>query len=262
MITVKSLKVAPIHHPIARKFIERNHYSGKFVNNSCLHFGVFHEGRLYGVMSFGSPMDKRRTIGLVRGTKWHEMFELNRMAFSEALPRNSESRCLSIAFKLIKKNYPHVKWILSFSDACQCGDGTIYRASGFYLVGIKENKNICMYGDGRVIHKLTIESNPNKKRPELGYRSYFEITKGKNCFSKYLDFVGGKSLSGFQIKYVYFLDPSQKENLTTPILPFSEIERSGAGMYKGKKRVTKASSGDQSEGGGAVPTHTLQSSES
>jgi hypothetical protein len=45
--------------------------------------------------------------------------------------------CNSI--KLIKKNAPHIKWILSFSDGNQCGDGTIYRASGFKLIGVNKN---------------------------------------------------------------------------------------------------------------------------
>ena len=62
------------------------------------------------------------------------------MAFDEYLPKNSESRCFAIAIKMIKKNTPHIKWVISFSDATQCGDGAIYRASGFYLTAIRESK--------------------------------------------------------------------------------------------------------------------------
>ena len=49
------------------------------------------------------------------------------MAFSDRLPRNSESRALAIAFKMIRKHYPHIEWVISFADGTQCGDGTIYR---------------------------------------------------------------------------------------------------------------------------------------
>jgi hypothetical protein len=73
-------------------------------------------------------------IDLVHGTKWNEFIELNRMAFSEFLPKNSESRAIAIAIKLIKKKAPHIKWIISFADGTQCGDGTIYRAAGFDLL--------------------------------------------------------------------------------------------------------------------------------
>jgi len=58
----------------------------------------------------------------------------------------------------------------------------------------------------------------------------------------------------------YFLDPTARERLTVPILPFSEIDRRGAGMYRGKPRVRSADSGTpgiQPGGGGANPTRTL-----
>jgi hypothetical protein len=257
MIKVKDLVIKPIIAKSARDFIKMLHYSGTCVNNSCLHFGIFHKNRLYGVVSLGPPMDKRKIINLVSGSKWNDFLEINRMALSDYMPKNSESRCLSIIFKLIKKNYPHIKLIISFSDATQCGDGTIYRASGFNLIGIKENKNICKINNS-IIHKLTLESVPNKKREELLGKSYFDITRGKNDFNKVVLYFNGKILAGYQIKYIYFIDKSCKENLTVPILPFSEIDRLGAGMYKGKRRVKKANSDDQSESGGAVPTHTLQ----
>lgn len=71
---------------------------------------------------------------------------------------------------------------------------------------------------------------------------------------------GWKPKAGFQIRYVYFLDATARDRLTVPILPFSEITRRGAGMYRGKPRVASADSGtsaDQAEGGGANPTATL-----
>ena len=69
-----------------------------------------------------------------------------------------------------------------------------------------------------------------------------------------------EKLKGFQLRYVYFLNPEAKKRLTVPILPFSKIDEMGAGMYKGKpKRLTEANSGDQPESGGATPTQTLQS---
>lgn len=136
------IEVKVIPSKLANPFIKRVHYSGKVVNNSTLHFGVFLDGFLHGVMSFGNPTDKRKVLGLVEGTEWNGMLELNRMAFDDYLPRNSESRAISIAMRLIKKNAPHVKWVLSYADGCQCGDGTIYRASNFVLTGIKKNTGL------------------------------------------------------------------------------------------------------------------------
>ena len=232
-----SLKVIP--SAIAAPFIRQYHYSGKVVNNSTLHFGAFLDGRLHGVMSYGPSLVKAHIIGLVAGTGWNEYLELNRMAFDSYLPRNSESRAISQSVKLIKRNAPHIKWIVSFADACSCGDGAIYRASNFVLTGIKENEGLFLLPDGSVIHKLTLESTPEQPRPELGGRSFFDVTDGKFSVKKYLDAAGATLLPGYQLRYIYFIDKSKRKDLTVPEIPFSRIDELGAGMYRGK-RITLA----------------------
>ena len=239
MASAKDIIVKPIKASAANELVKRVHYSGKVVPNSQLHFGAFLNGKLEGVMSFGPSMKKSGIIGLVSGTSWNGFIELNRMAFSDKLPRNSESRCMSIAFNLIKKNYPQIEWVISFSDGSQCGDGAIYRASGFVLTQIKENSQIRI--------------NPSTGEP---MQSMAAFHAGKSR-----DFKNWEKITGYQLRYIYFLNKAARERLTVPILPFSKIDEMGAGMYKGIKRVTKANSGDHPESGGAVPTDTLQSNE-
>lgn len=214
----KNILIKPINSNISNAFCKKHHYSGKVVQNSKLHFGVFYKNNLEGVLQFGSPMDKRKVLPLVKGTLWNEMLELNRMAFSDILPRNSESRSISITSKIIKKNYPHIKWILSYSDATQCGDGTIYRASGFFLTGIKKNSTILLLPDGRKVARLTLDGN---------------CVKDSGWWKKN----GAVPLEGFQLRYILFLNKEEVKNLAVEILPFDKIKELGAGMYKGKKRV-------------------------
>ena len=243
MASAKDIVVKPISAKAANALVKRVHYSGKVVNNSTLHLGAFLNDKLEGVMSFGSPLDKRKVLPLVEGTQWNGMLELNRMAFSDLLPRNSESRALSVAFRLIKKHYPHIEWVLSFSDGCQCGDGTIYRASGFVLTQVKKNSTLIKLEDGTIAANIT-------------YSKAKHILKTGGAKMP----VGAEKIPGFQLRYIYFLNPAARQRLTVPILPFSKIDEIGAGMYKGKpKRMTEANSGDQPESGGATPTHALQS---
>ena len=122
MASAKDLIVKPISAKDAAALVRSVHYSGKVVQNSQLHLGVFLDGRLEGAMQFGPSLDKRKIQGLVRDTGWNGFIELNRMAFSDRLPRNSESRALGVAFRMIRKHYPHIEWVVSFSDATQCGD--------------------------------------------------------------------------------------------------------------------------------------------
>lgn len=215
MSSAKDLHVAPISSADARAGVKTWHYSGKVVNNSQLHFGVFWEGKLEGVMQFGPPMSKKGLLSLVKDTAWNGFLELNRMAFSDKLPRNSESRALAVALRMIRKNYPHIEWVLSFSDATQCGDGAIYRASGFQLCGAKRNVSLQRLPSGEVVSSMSLR------------------------LPRFLGTDGRKQklppLPGFQFKYIYFLNPAAKDRLTVPLLPFSTIDELNGRMYKGVK---------------------------
>lgn len=253
MPSAKDLVVRPITAQAANALVRRIHYSGKVATNSQLHLGVFLDGILEGAMQFGPSMDKRKTMTLVHGTAWNGFLELNRMAFSDRLPRNSESRALGVAFRMIRKHYPHVEWVVSFSDATQCGDGTIYRASGFVLTSIKANKQILEW-NGQLIAKKTLD-NENYPKPEGKYFSRHLLETGQ-----------AKPLDGYQLRYVYFLNPAARDRLAVPVLPFDQIDKLGAGMYRGERvsmedrRVKQAMAGDHPEQrqGGTDPHAPIQ----
>ena len=231
----KEIIVKVIPTKIANEFVKKHHYSGKFVNGSDLNFGCFLDGKMHGVLQYGNPLDRSKVIGLVETenktihTKWNEFRELNRMAFDDYLPKYSESRCIAISIMLIKKNAPHIKWLLSFSDSTQCGDGTIYRASGFYLTAIKINNQLMKMPDGNICHKIVFaDGNTGAVKDKLKYNK----PKGKSE-GVWLKEIGAEPIIGHQLRYIYLVDKTCK--ITVPILPFSKIDEMGAGMYKGQK---------------------------
>lgn len=248
MTSAKSIHVAPISSQDARAFVRRHHYSGKTTTNSQLHLGAFLGTRIVGVAQFGPPMDRSKAIGLVRGTPWNGLLELNRLALLDDTPRNTESRFLAVSMRLLRKHAPHVQWVLSFADATQCGDGTIYRAAGFVLTGIKRNKQMLRMPDGSIMARKTLD-DPNHR----GIDGRFGSAVARDA--------GAVALPGFQLRYIYFIDPTARDRLTVPVLPFSAIAEAGAGMYLGKPRASEASSDApsvQDGEGGAAPTLTLQ----
>ena len=52
---------------------------------------------------------------------------------------------------------------------------------------------------------------------------------------KMAEFLGAEVMPGFMLRYIYFLDPSYRQRLTVPEIPYSKIWEVGAGMYKGEK---------------------------
>ena len=162
-------------------------------------------------MSFGHSLDKAKTQKLVKNTGWNEFCELNRMAFDDYLPRNSESYCIGKALRLLKKNAPHLKWVISFADGCSCGDGTIYRASNFVLTQIKKNSTMWINDKGNKVQNMSFATNPALKKKEF------------------------KCRDGYMFRYIDFLDKKCIKDLTCEIIPFSKIKEMGAGMYKGVK---------------------------
>jgi hypothetical protein len=267
----KDIVLRPIDSKAANELVRRVHYSGKVVQNSQLHIGVFYHGTLEGAMQFGPSLDKRKIQRLVSGTQWHEFIELNRLAFTDNLPRNSESRALAIGMRLLRKHAPQIKWVATFADGTQCGDGTIYRAAGFILTGIKDNNQIWEAPTGARFSRTSLTDNRSKQEQAKAQRlCCFTATvlpgigaigssSGASTMRAYKE-AGFVPLVGFQLRYIYFLDPAYRAKLTVPELPYSEIERRGAGMYKGKPRgrgETDNAPQSNEETGGASPTRPL-----
>jgi hypothetical protein len=272
MATAKDIILKPISAKQANDLVKRVHYSGKVVQNSQLHIGVFLHGKLEGAMQFGPSLDKRKIMGLVQGTEWNEFIELNRMAFTDTLPRNSESRAIGIAMRLLRQHAPQVKWVISFADACQCGDGTIYRASGFVLTGVKENAQnyklpfaenlkpepllaegltkhdiqiLRAWLDKITPHKMSLEGAPHAHKMSLegGCRPSAllsevkqimrVVTGGGTSADRLFRLMGGVPAVGHQLRYIYFIDPAYRQRLTVPEIPFDRIAEMGARMYRG-----------------------------
>lgn len=246
----KRIRVAPVERKAADACVERWHYSGRTYPKSRLHLGVWLDGEMLGAMQFGPPLQTSNLVGLVRDTSWNGFVELNRMAFSDRLPRNSESRALSVAMRMMREHAPHVGWCVSFADGTQCGDGAIYRASGFVLTGLKRNTSLWRTPTGAVVSDVGVRTSERLRR-----------SIGADGSATSLREAGCSTLAGFQLRYVFFIDPTARERLTVPVLPFSAIDAAGARMYRGEKMtraVSSARDGAPVAAGGATPTTALR----
>ncbi|OPZ24550.1 MAG: hypothetical protein BWZ03_00130 [bacterium ADurb.BinA186] len=264
MSSAKEIKIYLKPKPEIDKIIKKLHYSGKVCVGSQLNFGVYLRGILIGGLQFGKSIDIRRT-GPTIGCGMHDYLELNRMAIADVGIKNVESRSISYCLNFIKKNYPFIKAVLSFADATQCGDGTIYRASGFKLIQINKNKSILKVDD-ELIAKKSLDhvmlSNGKYlssllKSGTIADKTLndFKLPNGKSALS----LINAKPMPGFQFKYVYYFD--KEIEAKQKFIPFSEIPKE-AKMYLGIGVSSKeiVASGVQPEEEGANPIDTLQNS--
>lgn len=240
MFTAKDIIVKVIDSASSRKIVERHHYSGKCTQNSQIHFGVFLNGKLEGALQFGPSIDKRRMAENL-GIGFNEGLELNRMALSDACPKNSESRALGICLRMIRKKYPHLRVVISFADACQCGDGTIYRASGFKLHSYKKNTSLLKMPNGQIVAKKSLDHSSSSSGR---YMSSVAIGDG------------ARPIAGFQMKYLFFFDKELEKKFK--FVDFDKMPDE-ARMYKGSKRSEHEInvSSYQLEESGVIPTTAL-----
>ena len=105
---------------------------------STINFGAFFGNRCVGALSFGGvnateiyPYFDRRTQ---KG--W---YEIKRLAMADECPKNSESRFIGIAIRLLRKAF-EVKGIITYADS-GVHEGIIYRATGFEYKGLTAAKS-------------------------------------------------------------------------------------------------------------------------
>lgn len=180
---------------LARTVITRYHYSHKAVNNSYLHLGVFAGRELVGVLQFGYAMNPNSGRNIVIGTGNREYMELNRMWIHDSQPRNTESRAISYAFRIIRSLHPSVRWVQSFADE-RCGAaGAVYQAANFLFIG----SHFCGFYelDGVLYHELTM--NCTKRGGASTLLRANRQRAVRRTFRQY--------------RYIYFLDKRAKGQL-------------------------------------------------
>jgi adenine modification enzyme len=148
----------------ANAIIVRNHYSKKFYSATVSHLGVYIDGELVGVLQYGRAMNPGSAGSIVEGATMADFFELNRMWLSDFAPRNSESKALSYSIKFVRRRYPSIKFIQSFSDE-RCGlFGTVYQAAGFTFHG--EHTSPFWELDGEIYHNSILTDGRQAETPK------------------------------------------------------------------------------------------------
>jgi hypothetical protein len=146
------LRIEIIPKRVAQNAYDQWHYlSGKgFL--ATYNFGVFYNGELQGAISYGIP-NSPHIKGVYTESTQGEYLELTRLALSDVCPKNSESRVIALTLKMLHKNLPNLKGVITYADTAQKHTGIIYRATNFVYKGLTAPKTD-LYVDGKKVGKL------------------------------------------------------------------------------------------------------------
>lgn len=141
----------------ARDMIICGHYSHKFQGYfGKVNVGVYTEGRLVGVASFGGLMNPNSFKNFGDFGK-DEILELNRLWVDDELGMNTETMLLSASWKIMRQAHPEIKVVQSFADG-RLGAGTIYKATGFKYYGVESTLFFQDKVTKVISHKVGIEN--------------------------------------------------------------------------------------------------------
>lgn len=150
------------------------HYS-KVVPAQYIGYSVFNNKNEWcGVILFGGGASAN--MGKPYKLNYGQYLELTRMALNGK--QESTSKAMSIAIKLIKKQNPTVKLLISYADKGQNHYGTIYQATNWYFVDESESSGKDFFYKGEWRHDRTLNEYPKdflatlKTRKRSGKRKY------------------------------------------------------------------------------------------
>lgn len=167
---------------VAKEYIKKYHYSHGCHNMPSPCYGLFDNQQLIGVLMFATPCSERVRASVFGDSKEEKnaVVELHRLHILDVTPKNAESYFIGKCLKLLKKDRPQTKAVLSFSDTTIGHNGTIYKASNFYFIGKTAPTTFYLDAEGRLRHPRQCGHNITRKEAEkMGWVATKRMAKNR-----------------------------------------------------------------------------------
>jgi len=163
-----------------------NFHYAKSVPNVGTGYSVFNQNNQWcGCICFG--VGATNLAGVPYGLRCGEIIELLRVALNGE--QGITSNVVATSIKLLKKQNPLVKMIVSYADSEQQHLGIIYQAMNFYYVGFSVDSNLIV--NGKREHRRSISgkygTNSKDKLEKMGLKVERIVTKPKYKYIYPLD---------------------------------------------------------------------------
>ena len=182
----KDYEVQAIQSKETHDYLRNIHYAHRIPSISYA-FGLFKDGEIVGVVTYGTPASSTLCRGIC-GDEWQKfVIELNRLVLRDNLP-NEASRLVAASLRLLPK--PRI--IVSFADTAQDHVGIVYQATNFFYTGLSakfrdvrvrglEHQHHATYG-----HGLTY----NQIKEKYGEENVYFVERSRK--HRYVIFVGDR----------------------------------------------------------------------
>jgi hypothetical protein len=219
-------------HDAARHAVMRWHYSRQMPKAKLVKVGVWEDDKFRGAIIYG--LGANRHIARPFGLTDTEACELVRVALAPGR-EHPTSQCVAISLKLLRRQSPGLRLVVSYADAGQGHVGTLYQAGGWLYLGTSEQSYIRVRG--QVEHPRTLYDRFGPKGQSIPW------------LREHVDPRAERVPMAPKHKYVMPLDMKLRRELEGSALPYPKRGRSD----------TSDTPGDQPGKGGAAPTRPLQS---
>jgi hypothetical protein len=176
-------KVESINNFECKDWLLNKHYAKRMCSISYS-FGLYFDGVLNGVVTFGMPPSSNLAESICGEDYKENVLELNRLIVNDGLPKNTLSYFVSNAIKKL----PNDKIIVSFADANMSHNGYIYQATNFIYTGVSSNttKLIDKFGDEFHFRNIGHYQKNNKVNAKLIKRRLNEDKINRVEIAEYL----------------------------------------------------------------------------
>ncbi len=183
-----ALSVRPVSVAAAQEIVHRWHYCKYLSSQTRLALGLFCGNEAVGVITWGWGVRPLHTIKkLFPSLSSADYWECGRLCVSDAMPRNTESRFLSLAVAHVKTNHPKIRLLFTWADGLLGKPGYVYQAAGWLYGGFiwtdsyftAEGEKVhprqyqTKFGEGRNEGLKYGRRPPPQRCVELGLTQYF-----------------------------------------------------------------------------------------
>ena len=227
------LKLDWATHKAAKYAVEHWHYSERLPAGKSVKVGVWENGTFIGVVMFGMGSGNA-TSGKQYGlNKTHDVAELTRVALNAH--KTPVSRIIAIAIKMLMKQSPEIRLLISFADEMGQGHhGGIYQAGNWLYAG-------AFVGDGgfkifgKPMHTRSVHSKGWKQQ-----LSWLQANVDPNCVK----------MATKKHRYLMPLDKEMKEQIEELRQPYPKREKQAMAVPAVQRRGSADPYAPILEGGG------------